>query len=105
MRIELRRIKYRYGKGKKWGKEPDAPWVLDGVNVSIEPGEKVVLCGKSGSGKTTLLQLIKGFMRPTEGEILLDGNDPHLLRRPELFDRIGYLFSISGTPIVRCYCR
>lgn len=92
MRIELRGIKYRYGKGKKWGKEPDAPWVLDGVNVTIEPGEKVVLCGKSGSGKTTLLQLIKGFMRPTEGEILLDGNDPHLLRRPELFDRIGYLF-------------
>ncbi|XID94067.1 energy-coupling factor ABC transporter ATP-binding protein [Paenibacillaceae bacterium WGS1546] len=91
MRIELSGIKYRYGKRGRRGKQA-APCVLDGIGFAIEPGERVALCGKSGSGKTTLLQLLKGFARPTEGELLLGGVDPHRTRRPELFDRIGYVF-------------
>lgn len=49
---------------------------LDGVNLSIEKGEYIVLCGKSGSGKTTLLRQLKTVLAPhgkKSGEILFNG--------------------------------
>jgi spermidine/putrescine transport system ATP-binding protein len=48
---------------------------VDGIDLSIEPGEFFSLLGPSGCGKTTTLRLIAGFERPTEGQILLDGAD------------------------------
>ncbi|WP_158926172.1 ABC transporter ATP-binding protein [Acidisphaera sp. S103] len=58
---------------------------LDRLDLTIKPNELFVLLGASGSGKTTLLSAIAGFVRPTSGQILLDGTDlsglpPH--RRP-----------------------
>lgn len=46
---------------------------LDGVSLSIEPGEFVGLSGPSGSGKTTLLHLIAGIETPTAGTVTIDG--------------------------------
>jgi len=48
---------------------------LDQVSVSINQNEFFTLLGPSGYGKTTLLRLVAGFERPTEGAILLDGDD------------------------------
>jgi putative spermidine/putrescine transport system ATP-binding protein len=45
----------------------------DQVSLDIEPGEFITLLGPSGSGKTTLLNLIAGFQKPDEGQILVDG--------------------------------
>jgi len=47
--------------------------VLEGVDLSIEPGEKVSLVGPSGSGKSTLLSLIAGLLRPDAGTVEIDG--------------------------------
>ena len=48
---------------------------LDGIDLAIEPGERVALVGASGAGKTTLVNLIPRFYHPTRGRILLDGID------------------------------
>jgi ABC-type bacteriocin/lantibiotic exporter with double-glycine peptidase domain len=64
-RIELRDVGFRYGSG--------GSWTLRNVNLSIEPGEHVVMVGASGQGKSTLGKLLCGVLRPTEGEVLLDG--------------------------------
>jgi ABC-type bacteriocin/lantibiotic exporter with double-glycine peptidase domain len=64
-RIELRDVGFRYGSG--------GAWVLRNVNLTIEAGEHIVIVGPSGGGKSTLGQLLCGALRPTEGEVLLDG--------------------------------
>jgi ATP-binding cassette subfamily B protein len=66
-RLDLERVEYRY--------EPDAAPALDGVDLTIEPGETVAFVGSSGSGKSTMLNLVLGFLRPTRGRVLLDGAD------------------------------
>jgi len=48
---------------------------VDGVSLSVEPGEFFAMLGPSGSGKTTCLRLIAGFELPDEGHVLLDGRD------------------------------
>jgi len=52
----------------------DAPPALDGVNLSVQPGEIVALVGTSGAGKTTLVNLLPRFLEPTQGEVRLDGH-------------------------------
>ena len=61
--------------------------VLEGVNLEIQPGEKISLIGKSGSGKTTLLRLLLGFLQPQKGTILVDGVDVGSLKDKNAFRR------------------
>ncbi|TNE30498.1 MAG: ABC transporter ATP-binding protein [Alphaproteobacteria bacterium] len=63
--IEIRNVSKRFGKVT----------AVDDVSLDIEPGEFFVLLGPSGCGKTTLLRMIAGFELPTEGQILIDGQD------------------------------
>ena len=64
--FELRDVGYRYA-----GRPP----ALDGINLSIWPGERVVLLGANGSGKSTLLRLLDGVVGPTQGAIRALGLD------------------------------
>lgn len=52
---------------------PGGPIVLDGINLAIEAGSRVVLLGANGSGKTTLLRSLCGSHKPSNGEILVNG--------------------------------
>ncbi|XP_068629390.1 ATP-binding cassette sub-family C member 9 [Battus philenor] len=54
---------------------PDAPPVLKNINLTINPGEKVAICGRSGSGKSTLLLTCAGATALCGGRVLLDGAD------------------------------
>ena len=75
--------------------------VLSDINLTIKPGEKVALVGPSGGGKTTLCNLIPRFYDPTEGEILLDGQNIRNVTLESLRSNVGvvqqdvYLFSGS----------
>ena len=56
-------------------KEFDGQLVLKGINLDIYENEFVTLLGPSGCGKTTLLRILGGFLDPTEGEVLFDGQN------------------------------
>jgi cell division transport system ATP-binding protein len=68
---------------------------LDDVHLSLEPGKLTFLVGPSGAGKTTLLKLINREMRPTKGEVWVDGIPAHSIkasRVAELRRRVGVVF-------------
>jgi len=70
--------------------------ILDGLTLKIAAGESVAFIGRSGAGKTTALRLINGLVRPSRGEVLIDGvplgsTDLIALRR-----RTGYIIQGSG---------
>ncbi len=60
--------------------------VLDGVSLTIEPGEIHVIMGTSGSGKSTLLRHMLGLHRPTAGRVRILGHELHRLKRRQLYD-------------------
>ncbi|MEM9373217.1 MAG: ABC transporter ATP-binding protein [Planctomycetota bacterium] len=68
-RIEISRLVKVFGSGQA------AARAVDGIDLTIEPGELFFLLGPSGCGKTTLLRMIAGFIDPTEGRIAFDGRD------------------------------
>ncbi|MEX2268627.1 MAG: ATP-binding cassette domain-containing protein [Acidimicrobiia bacterium] len=67
---------------------------VDGVSLTIEPGEVVGLIGPNGSGKTTLLDTISGQRRPTRGAVRLDGKDVTRML-PEAHARLGVVRSFQ----------
>lgn len=65
--LELKNIVKKYRVGH------DAITALDGVNLTVEPGEFMAILGTSGCGKTTLLNIAAGLERPTKGEVIFRG--------------------------------
>lgn len=65
MRLEARKVSFRYHTRQSW--------ILQDLDFGVEQGERVGLLAPSGYGKTTLAMLLAGYLKPSKGEILLDG--------------------------------
>ncbi|KJY32091.1 ABC transporter ATP-binding protein, partial [Streptomyces katrae] len=64
-RVEFRGLRRAFG----------TTTALDGLDLTVEPGELLALLGPSGCGKTTALRVLAGFEHPDSGEVLVDGQD------------------------------
>lgn len=93
MRIELRGLAARHPASL----EAAAP-ALKPLALAIAPGEQVAVIGPSGAGKTTLLQAIACALKPVQGGLLLDGEDPWSLPVARLQRLRGRLFLAPQTP-------
>ncbi len=70
--------------------------VIDHLNLHIDAGDTIVLVGLNGAGKTTLLKLLTRLYDPTEGVILLDGEDIRKYDTKELYQMFGVIFQDYG---------
>ncbi len=82
--IEFRNVSFRYPGTENW--------VLRGINLQINPRERIALVGLNGAGKTTLIKLLTRLYDPTEGQILLDGIDLREYSLESLRSRMGVIF-------------
>ena len=118
--IELRNVTKEYSKGNA---------ALNGVSVKIERGEFVFIVGDSGSGKSTLIRLIMKELNPTEGTIIVNGQnlnrmkhrhiakyrrglgvvfqDFRLLKDRNIYENIAFALRVTETPtrVIKKKCR
>jgi len=88
--VETEALSKVYGEGEA------KVCALDGVDLSVQPGEFVAVMGPSGCGKSTLLNMIGGLDRPSSGHVRIDGSDLTELTDDKLTElrrrRIGFVF-------------
>ena len=87
--LEVRNLTHTYSAGT-----PFEHKAIDNMNFSVERGEFIGIIGHTGSGKSTLMQHLNGLLKPTSGEVLLDGKDiwsDKTLTRQARF-RVGLVF-------------
>ena len=89
--VETRNLTKVFGDG-------GAVRALDGVNLIVRPGELLSVMGPSGSGKSTLLHLIGALDRPTEGQILIRGQDLATIKDLDRFrnEEVGFVFQLHN---------
>ncbi|MGC9953592.1 MAG: ATP-binding cassette domain-containing protein [Rhizomicrobium sp.] len=88
-KVELRGVKKRFGP----------KIVLDGVDLTIQPGQSLVVIGGSGTGKSVMIKCVLGILKPDAGEIYVDGKDVTRLRggsRDAIQKKFGMLFQGSA---------
>ena len=85
--IEFSNISFHYEPGED--EEPKS--ILENVSLEIPRGTRVALVGPSGAGKSTIFSLIERFYEPTQGEILLDGQQVKDMSLDTLRSQIGYV--------------
>ena len=66
--------------------------ILNDVSFTIEDGEFIAVVGTNGAGKSTTMRLINGLLKPTAGQVLIDGTPTTQLKTSELARRVGFLF-------------
>lgn len=90
--LELKNLSYVYGTGTPFEKT-----AVNNLSLSIEKGEFIGVMGHTGSGKSTLVQMLNGLMKPTSGQVLLDGEDiwanPKDIRKIRF--KVGMVFQYS----------
>lgn len=91
--IRLENVSFKYQGAESY--------TLENINLTLHPGEKLAVVGMNGAGKTTLVKIICGFLDPTEGRVLLNGQDIRAYNRRDyyaMFSAVFQTFSLlAGT--------
>ncbi len=104
-KIRLRKLKFEEETGYPKGKEPiievknlwfyypltTTPAIKD-INLKVYPGEFIAIVGQNGSGKTTLVRQFVGLLKPTKGDVIVDGLSVKEASVGELCTKVGYLY-------------
>ena len=89
--VTLENVSFSYGDGP----------VLKNIDLTLDPGKTVAILGSTGSGKSSLVHLVPRFYDPTEGRVLIDGQDLREVRLSSVRENIGIVlqdvFVFSGT--------
>ena len=93
---------------KYYGKAPNIVRALDGIDVEVQAGEFVAIVGMSGSGKSTLLHMLGGLDKPTDGKVVINGQELSKMtdERLTIFRRrnVGFVFqNYNLVPILSVY--
>ena len=81
---------------------PDGTKALFGVNMDIYKGEMLAIIGQNGSGKTTIVKHFNGLLKPTEGDVLVDGESVKKANAGRLAQKVGYVYQ---NPSLQLFCR
>lgn len=88
--VEFKDVVKTYGEGEA------LQYAVNHVNFTIEEGEFVVILGQSGAGKSTILNMLGGMDQPTEGKVIIDGEEVSAMTDNQLSDfrarKIGFIF-------------
>ncbi len=89
MPIEVKNLTHTYSAGSAF-----QATAIRNVNLTIEEGEFIAVIGHTGSGKSTLVQHLNGLLKPTEGQILVDGEDLNgeKVDRRRIRQKVGLVF-------------
>jgi ABC-type multidrug transport system fused ATPase/permease subunit len=90
--IEFKNVSFRYaapGDGAAASSLETGTKTLDNVSFKINPRDRVAVIGTNGSGKSTIIKLLSGFFKPTEGQILFDGEDSRNINREYLRSKLS----------------
>lgn len=72
--------------------KPELPEVLRDINFQVYPGDVIAILGHNGAGKTTLVKHALGLLKPTQGQVLLEGQDTRQITVAQAAHTIGYVF-------------
>ncbi|MEL7610698.1 MAG: ABC transporter ATP-binding protein [Bacillota bacterium] len=81
---------------------PDGTSALFGVSMDIFRGEMLAIIGQNGSGKTTIVKHFNGLLKPTEGDVLVDGVSVKEQSAGKLAQRVGYVYQ---NPSLQLFCK
>lgn len=81
--LELKNVTFRY---------PNGYTAVEDINLAFDKGEKAAIIGQNGAGKTTTVKLMNGLLKPSAGEVLVDGESTKKNTTATIAKKVGYVF-------------
>ena len=81
--ITLEKVSFTYRSGQR---------ALQDVDLNIEGGDFIAIMGENGAGKTTLAKHLNGLLKPSQGRVLVDGDDTRKVSVAKLSRKVGLVF-------------
>lgn len=81
--VEVKNVSFSY---------PNGFCAVDDISFTVEPGENIAIIGQNGAGKTTTVKMLNGLMKPTKGDIIVEGKNTKDHTTAQIARTVGYVF-------------